>query len=718
MAFQTLLTRRTRRPRQAQPAKFRADIQALRAFAVTAVVLNHFWVERLPGGYIGVDVFFVISGYLITRHLMDELSSTGRLKFGQFYARRMRRLLPAALLVSLAGLAGAWFILPFSRWTDVAQETLASAFYAENWVLAAKSIDYSASHDLATTVQHYWSLSVEEQFYLVWPVLLAGAFLLAGRLRKSRLAVVAGVMVVVFAASLVFCILYTDSNKNEAYFVTTTRAWEFAAGALLALLAIRLGDASASRASAAFRTFWHVLGVAGATTLLVTVVAFNDRTPFPGYMALVPVLATGAIILSGTVLGRSAVPGAGWGPLQYLGDVSYSLYLWHWPVLMLAIPLLGDPMHSWQRALLVLLSVVLAALSKKFIEDPGRKHLFRGRPSWNSLVAGLGGMAVVGVVSFAMVFSVGVAQQQQAAELASLSQSPCYGARSMENGAQSCSARFGPPRAENIGATEAPWFNVPECKTDADPIVVQGSKRLDDCDFSGGRKDAVTAWLVGDSHAEQWKAAIIPMARKLQWHLKLSLLGGCPVVDVKRIAFMDAPSLSASTQNRCLEWSQKVSDRILAAKPDRVIVSAFASKETIDDGTGRNQQAQYRDAVQRRITPWVKHGSKVTIIRDTPLTLKTMSPTCLSSNSGKPLACSTARASAVIPDPVVAAVEALKPPRTGVVDMTDQFCDASRCYAAIGGLYVYFDGDHVARSYVGSMAALFERRFETADGKV
>jgi len=288
----------------------------------------------------------------------------------------------------------------------------------------------------------------------------------------------------------------------------------------------------------------------------------------------------------------------------------------------------------------------------------------------------------------------------------------------MEAGAQSCAGRFGPPQAENIGATEAPWFNVPECKADGDPIVVQNTGYLVDCDFSGGRQNAAKVWLVGDSHAEQWKAAIIPMARKLQWHLKLSLLGGCPVVDVKRVAFMDAPSLGASTQNRCLEWSRKVSDRILAAKPDRVIVSTFASKETIDDGTGRSQLAQYRDAVQRRITPWAANGSKVTIIRDTPLTLKTMSPACLSSNSGKPLECSTSRSAAVIPDPMVAAVEALKPPRTGVVDMTDQFCDASRCYAAIGGLYVYFDENHVARSYVGSMAPLFEQRFDISDGKV
>lgn len=145
----------------------RKDIQALRALAVGLVVLNHLWPVRLPGGYVGVDVFFVISGYLISKHLLGELERTNRINLGQFYSRRIRRLLPAATFVGVISMLAAWALLPFSRWFSIAQETMASVLYVENWVLAAKSVDYSAHNEDASTVQHFWSLSVEEQFYLV-----------------------------------------------------------------------------------------------------------------------------------------------------------------------------------------------------------------------------------------------------------------------------------------------------------------------------------------------------------------------------------------------------------------------------------------------------------------------------------------------------------------------------------------------------------------------
>lgn len=155
--------------------RFRTDIQALRAVAIALVVLNHLWPERLSGGYVGVDVFFVISGFLITGHLLAELDRTGRIRLAPFYARRIRRLLPAALLVLAVTLIGVWLLLPYPRWTDNAVQAISSALYVENWTLAGLSVDYSAHNAAASAVQHFWSLSVEEQFYLVWPLLLLGA---------------------------------------------------------------------------------------------------------------------------------------------------------------------------------------------------------------------------------------------------------------------------------------------------------------------------------------------------------------------------------------------------------------------------------------------------------------------------------------------------------------------------------------------------------------
>jgi peptidoglycan/LPS O-acetylase OafA/YrhL len=188
--------------------------------AVSLVVLNHLWPARLTGGYVGVDVFFVISGYLITSHLNKELSATGRLHLTSFYARRVSRLLPAAFLVLAAASAAVMIWLPFSRWPATAQEVLATTIYGENWVLAAKSVDYSASTQSATVAQHYWSLSVEEQFYLLWPLLLVGLFLLARRLKRSQERVLGLGIGGLCVLSLIVSVLMTEFAHNQAYFAT------------------------------------------------------------------------------------------------------------------------------------------------------------------------------------------------------------------------------------------------------------------------------------------------------------------------------------------------------------------------------------------------------------------------------------------------------------------------------------------------------------------
>lgn len=698
-----------RKPKQ----KFRTDIQALRALAVGAVVVNHLWPKYLPGGYIGVDIFFVISGFLITRHLVEELQGNGRVRFATFYARRIRRLLPAALLVAFVSIIGSWLVQPYSRWTDVAWETLASVFYAENWLLAAKSVDYSADHEMATPVQHYWSLSVEEQFYLVWPVLLAASFFLALCLRRSPLTLLSYVMGTVFVASLAYSVYFTMASKSEAYFVTSTRAWEFATGGLIAMATFALaGRGTRAREvnhPAAVHLLMGLLAFAGLGALILALFLFDEQTLFPGAMALVPVLGTGAIVLSGSVLGRSALPGSGFRPLQFVGDISYSLYLWHWPLIILSVPVLGHELRATEKLAIGAASVVLAVLTKRFVEDPGRNAMFRGRRPRVSILAGIGTMAVAGALSVAMVLSAVQAEQAQQEQLAMLAKSPCYGAASLLPGA-SCPDRYGAPDAQNIGKTESPYFAVSGCRSAPDQIMVQGTPYLQDCDYSGGKKDAKTVWFVGDSHAEHWKVAFFDLARKQQWKVRLSLAGGCSLADVRRVAFMDAPRLDAKSQQRCLDWSGQVSKKILQQQPDLVVSSTFSIKETIDDGTGRDQLAQYRSSVERRIAKWAENGTRVVVIRDSPLTLGKSTPTCVINNKGNALACATERSKALVPDPTAQAVAELRHRNLKVLDMSDQFCDEVRCYAVIGGLFVFYDDNHLTKSYVESLAPLFAHR--------
>ncbi|WP_052273845.1 acyltransferase family protein [Arthrobacter sp. L77] len=694
-------------PREAKPGKpQRRDIQALRALAVLLVVVNHFWPDLLTGGYVGVDVFFVISGYLITQHLLGELDRTGRIRLAQFYARRARRLLPAALLVALLSLLVAAIYLPADRLMTIARETIASTLYVENWSLAAQSVDYSALNNQASTVQHYWSLSVEEQFYLLWPLLLIGVYVLAGRRRSPRSFMVAA-LAAIGTASFAFSIYLTYTSRSEAYFVTPTRVWEFAAGGLIAAAASTwfTDERFPARLRVAGTAQWTGLALIAASAL-----AFDESTYFPGFLAAVPVAGTVMIIASGP---RSPLwsPNTllGVAPVQTLGNISYSLYLWHWPVIILLPSIIGRPLGASELLLAVLLSVVLAGVTKKYIEDPGRSRLLPGASPRRILGLTLVATLTVTAVCAGLIVAATVTQAAEARRLDALSGGDCFGAKSLSE--VTCEEPFGPPVATNVGAGEAPWFTDEQCVAHPDPIVVGDEKLLTLCDFSDGRDDAETVWLIGDSHAEQWKAAILPLARENHWKVTISLLGGCPYVDVKRSAFMGSETTDGNVQRRCLEWSRSVSDRVLAAPPDTVFLSSFSVGEEIDDGSGRSQAEQYRAAFADRVVPWTARGTEVYVIRDTPLTLDRSTPECLDRNKESPLECANPKTQALPADPAADAAHALERPDIRVIDLSDRFCPDDTCYAVIGGLHVYFDRDHVARSYVRSLIPAFAERF-------
>ena len=692
----------------------RKDIQALRALAVGLVVLNHLWPARLSGGYVGVDVFFVISGYLISKHLLGELERSNRINLAQFYARRIRRLLPAATLVASVSLLAAWALLPFSRWLAIAQETIGAVLYAENWVLAAKSVDYSAHSEAASTVQHYWSLSVEEQFYLVWPLLFLGLSVAAIRLRLRRRALLALGVTLASAAALAFCIWVTYTNRSPAYFVTPARAWEFGAGALIAI------GGPHAMAALRLRLPNHHLALSGAAQWLgygliaYSAFCFNEQTFFPGFAAVVPVAGTVLVIASGPtgpVWSPNQVLAA--RPIQFLGDVSYSLYLWHWPMIVLLPAFLGHSLGNRDKLAILVGAIALSYVSKKLVEDPGRTRLLRGAKPLRVFAAMAVTAGLVCALSGGMLLSFGKAQAAEAAKLESLIGEPCHGARSLDprNG---CSDPFGAAKVANVGPNEAPWFSAPECHPSADPVVYEDLQVLAECDFTGGAQPEATVWLVGDSHAEQWKAGLYELARLHKWKLKESVLGGCPFVDVKRVTVAGAPATDPHAQQRCLGWSAQVSNRIVKEKPDMVFSSSFGAGETLEDGTGRPQMDQYKDAVTKRLGDWTSAGSRVFVFRDPPLTLHRTSPDCVALNPQQPVDCANARGEALVPDPVAEAAKGMGKPSVKVLDLSDQFCDGQRCYAVIGGLQVYFDNDHAARSYIRSLVPVLSQRFNEA----
>ncbi len=400
----------------------RPEIQLLRAVAVLAVVFNHLFPELLPGGYIGVDIFFVISGYLISAHLVRELDRTGRVGLVSFWARRARRLLPASLLVLLVSAVATLLVVPATLWQDVMRQVNASALYVLNWVLAHDAQDYFASADSPSPVTHYWSLSLEEQFYLVWPVLAFAAYALGRRWGRPKGAVVAAFGVVV-AASLVYSIVETARVPNAAYFVTPARMWQLGLGGLLALVPARVHGR-------------HFIAAAGWAALLGSVWLFDENTAVPGWIALVPVLGTVAVIWTGNAfldrVPRLLRPGLAAG--LWVGGISYSLYLWHWPPIVLVPYATGQPLTVTAKLLLLVAVLVVSWLSARLVEDPVRRMAWLTRgPARRTFLPAAAGMVAVVLIGTLVPGGVQNRLQQVTGELnaALASADPCFAARAI-----------------------------------------------------------------------------------------------------------------------------------------------------------------------------------------------------------------------------------------------------------------------------------------------
>ncbi|QWW20285.1 acyltransferase [Schaalia sp. 19OD2882] len=671
----------------ATPTALRGDIQALRALAVLMVLGVHLWPERLPGGFAGVDVFFAISGFLITSHLLKEILSTGTVQLGRFYARRVRRLLPAAFLVLVVSLAGVVALMPSNLWGPNGVEAAAAAGYVQNLWLTWQAVDYHAQGQTATIAQHYWSLSVEEQFYLLWPALL---LLLRGRdpeRVRGRLAVAVAVVAGLFLA---FSVWFTAVDVHRAYFFTPVRFWEFAAGGLLALGAQRIGrwDRPAGRAA---------MSAAGWLMLGASCVLLQPTDPFPGWRALLPVVGTALVIAAGTA---GAVP---WVsrvtdlPLvRLLGDLSYSLYLWHWPLLVLFPHAFGRPPLWPEKLGLMALTFALAWATKRFVEDPGRALPWTTRRTMTVMLVAVLALAGTGV---------GLRQAGRMVEHAQLEahrvflQSPCAGPKALLDPA--CAGHIGDPLETRSLGEDAKYFTAPPSCTllqdekDSLPPVVE-------CDHSQGRADAPLVYLVGDSHAEQWRWAVDEVARRQGWKLRTLVKGGCPIGDLT-LTIDDTPRVRG-----CEATRDAVDAHIGRVRPDMVVTSTYAIGEPVEFGSGLTREQAYAKGMGSMWKRWTAGGTRVSVITDTPLNKAVRPVECVSTNWRNPSECDRPRADAIPMAPLDRAVEAADDPMIRLADMTPGFCSPTTCHAAVGGVQVFYDHDHVQREYTLLLADLLE----------
>ena len=589
----------------------RPEIQALRAAAVLGVVVYHLWPARLTGGFAGVDVFFVISGFLITAHLLRELTSTDRLGLGRFYARRALRLLPAALLVLTASAVATWLLVPERSWPQFFREIIGSALYVQNWVLSADSVDYLAQDNAPSPVQHYWSLSVEEQFYLVWPVLLLAAWTVVRRFRARSAARhgtpatspdprwLAVPLVVVGAASLVFSIHLTAVDPGPAYFVTPTRAWEFAVGGLVAVFASPREGASAVRSAASW------LGFGG---IVATFFLYDHSTPFPSYTALLPVLATALVIWAGD-------PSDWWAPralisnrgVQYVGDVSYSLYLWHWPLIVFVGIVSAAPLDALQKIGLLALSLALAALTKQVVEDPARRWrpLSQGKSRW-TLVATVAAMVPVLVLSGGLTADLSARQASYRAMLEGVASGgvSCLGADAVADAGCSNPALEGElfPDSENAGTDDV---NTPDCWSR------NGEDALKVCTEETEGEPVLQVALVGDSHSNQYLSTMKYLAEARGWQVDVMGKTGCMWTGATQVN-------SERWVSNCESWKSALDERLATGKRyDVVITSSSAASEVAADPGKSVEETTVAGLVDAWSTVTAR-GTEVIAIRDNP----------------------------------------------------------------------------------------------------
>lgn len=661
------------------------EIQGMRALAVTLVVLFHLWPQRLSGGFVGVDVFFVISGYLITSHLMREVDRTGSVRLRTFYARRARRLLPASLLVLAFSAVASALILPAQLARAALREVIASTVYVENVWLASKAVTYSASNDTASPVQHYWSLSTEEQFYALWPALILGAVALqrwVSRTRPRRAlgdsnpAVGVGVALMILAgASFVHSVMLTSADPAAAYFVTTTRVWEFALGALTSLIARRWTP-----------TPWLavVLRWSGLAAIVVAACLLSQATPYPGALALIPVVGTAAAILAADGCPRDPVIGlSSLRPVQWLGDVSYAVYLWHWPLIALAPIALGRDLSWPDKLVVVVVTALLADMTRRWVERPFLTGLpaLTGTP-WRTLLSALVAMTLIaGACAGYSAWSVHADREALKERLLRMEADPCMGASATVNPDQ-CGSPF--TRALQAPASEAdsPW-DMPHC----DPFCEKEQ-----------RNPRVIA-VVGDSHAQTLYKGLLPLAEARGYQLAFFLKGGCPLNTVGSDLWHTTPRPAQG----CGEWSRSTLRDILDLRPSLVITSAYVGGGWSDPDA----------AAQGYLDTWgqITSLAPLVVVRDYPGTGGVWGPECLAKHPHDTDACAVPRAEA-LPRDVAYETAAHAGPRVSRLDFSDVYCDTERCYPVVGGLPVYWDADHITGTFARSLAPLLAERLD------
>ncbi|MGE3076222.1 MAG: acyltransferase family protein [Dehalococcoidia bacterium] len=693
--------------------QFRPDVEGLRAIAVWLVVLCHAGVPWFEGGYIGVDVFFVLSGFLITGLLMRERESDGQISIAGFYARRARRILPAASLVLVATAWASFELLGFLRGDEVAVDGRWASVFAMNFHLAREGTQYLNVSAPPSPLQHYWSLAVEEQFYLVWPLLFLGVSRAGGyRHWRTRLA---AVLLTVMLGSFAWSVVQTSSSPVWAFFSPFTRAWELAFGALLAI-----GAGPLRRLPKAAAPWVSWAGIAGIGMAALT---FNANTRFPGSAAALPVLATGLVLIAGGLApGSGAERALRLRPFQFFGGISFSLYLWHWPLLIIAEQHAGHALSLTQNLGLMGVAMGLATLTHYVIENPIRYARPLARSSFASIALGASLATGTFFVSSWQLTANSLAHTQTVVAAAEAPDGPTIAAEVRADPVADVVARVAAAQLTTVlptnlepdlesGRTDFAWVKpeVLGCLIDPDKIESPA------CVF-GDPAAAHTIVLLGDSHAAQWIGALDQIGEQRHWTVILLAKSGCPAAPLTfTMAYGTGSNRFFGKEPDCLPWLDNEVARIREIRPELLIVANCSGCEFMVDSSGNRVSKQaWADAMGEllaRITPLARETE---ILGDIPRWFGPLD--CLALHSSSVQACSKDAESVATftyndVDRTVAAEAGAR-----FIDVTPWFCRET-CPPVIGNMLAYTNDSHVTSTYALSLSAALEEALAPSLGE-
>jgi peptidoglycan/LPS O-acetylase OafA/YrhL len=658
--------------------RFRPDVEGLRAVAVLLVVLYHAGVPRISGGYVGVDVFFVISGFVITGLLLRERHGTSRTSILDFYARRCRRILPAATLVILVAVLFTYVLVGFIAGNNVADDGRWAAAFLSNFHFEAVGTNYFTAHLPPSPLQNYWSLSVEEQFYIVYPTLFLLVAGLKGRLSlRVKMAIALGLIIV---ASYWLSVVQTASSPATAYFSPLTRAWELALGALVAVGTSWLKQIPGQLAA--------VLTWAGLGAILFAAFAFNAQTAYPGSLVAVPVVGAALIIAGGTAIPRSGAESVlGLQPCRWLGKRSYSLYLWHWPILIIAAERVGKTsLPVGENLLLVLVALVASMGSYKWVENPIR-HL--RLPSKQSIGAGIG-LIITTIVVLSLVITT---------QTVSTPHYPVIPAANNEVVSDQVAAA---PRI-----TRVPKSIEPSLSQAADDwggsfeglnCIAGVRARTQHICTLGDIRGSHLMVALGDSHVLMWLPALNAIAKASHYQLVVLSHWYCPV-SVVTVANPPGLFRVGGPFTACDQWRKWAIKWITKKKPSFLLISQedlYTTPSTRGSAPSLISASRWQKGLLDLLDQVNVPNGREVVLGNIPV-LPKVPPPCLASHRDDVQACSAKRSSATTS---LATAERSAAASAGAeyIDPTDWFCSTT-CTAIVGQYVVYMDQFHVTATY-------------------